>query len=105
MAILVTRLLTGEEILGETDTLIDDLSVDKVQIENPTLISAMRNPQTGNVDVLMAPFNPLSSEKAVVLNKSHVLCQYEPVGEVINKYNTMFGSGLILPTNSGIQTI
>lgn len=106
MTILVTRLLTGEEILGDTSTIRDnDLGVDNVQIENPTLISAMRNPQTGNVDVLMAPFNPLSSEKVVVLNKTHVLCQYEPVGEVINKYNTMFGSGLILPTNGGIQTI
>ena len=106
MAIQVTRLLTGEEILGETVNIVDsDLGVDRVQIENPTLISAMRNPQTGNVDVLMAPFNPLSSEKTVTINNQHVLCQYSPVTEVVNKYNTMFGSGLILPNSGGIQTV
>lgn len=106
MSILITRLLTGEEILGETETITDsDLNINQVQIENPTIISAMRNPQTGNVDVLMAPFNPLSSEKIVCINRDHVLCQYEPVTEVVNKYNTMFGSGIILPNNGGIQTV
>jgi hypothetical protein len=105
MAILVTRLLTGEEILGETETIRDaDLGVNNVQIENPTLISAMRNQQTGNVDVLMAPFNPLSSDKTVVINREHILCQYAPVTEVIKKYSSMF-SGIILPSNSGIQTL
>lgn len=106
MTILVTRLLTGEEILGETQTIRDnDLGIDAVQIENPTLISAVRNPQTGNVDVLMAPFNPLSSEKTVMLGRHHVLCQYSPVSEVIDKYNSMFGSRIILPNSGGIQTL
>lgn len=106
MSILVTRLLTGEEILGETSTIADsDLGVNQVQIENPTLINAMRNPNTGNVDVLMAPFNPLSSDKIVLINKEHILCQYTPVTEVVNKYNSMFGSGIILPNNGGIQTL
>ena len=104
MSILITRLLTGDEILGETQTITDsDLNINQVQIENPTVINAMRNPQTGNVDVLMAPFNPLSSDKTVQINREHILCQYAPVAEVVTKYNTMFGSRLILP-NSGIQT-
>lgn len=105
MSILITRLLTGEEILGVTDIVTDDTGRTSVQIENPTVISAMRNPQTGNVDVLMAPFNPLSSDKTVLITRDHVLCQYEPVTEVINKYNTMFGSGIILPNSGGIQTV
>jgi hypothetical protein len=105
MSILITRLLTGEEILGDTQNVADsDLNINQVQIENPTLVSAMRNPQTGNVDVLMAPFNPLSNDKTVHINREHVLCQYAPVTEVVNKYNSMFGSGIILP-NSGIQTV
>ena len=101
MATMITRLLTGEEILGDVSVLDDD----SVRIDNPTLIAAMRNQQTGNVDVHMAPFIPLSSQTHVVIRMNNVLCQYEPVVEVINKYNTMFGSGLILPTNSGIQTV
>lgn len=101
MAITVTRLFTGEELLGEV-TVVDS---DSIRIDNPTLIAAMRNPQTGNVDVHMAPFTPLSSQTYVVIKARNVLCHYDPVVEVVNKYNTMFGSGIILPTNTGIQSV
>jgi hypothetical protein len=101
MAITITRLLTGEEILGEV-TVIDESTV---RVDNPTLVGASRNPQTGNIDVHMAPFNPLSAQTHVSLRVENILCQYEPVKEVINKYNSIFGSGIILPTNSGIQSV
>ena len=101
MSITVTRLFTGEELLGEV-TVVDSTSI---RIDNPTLIAAMRNPQTGNVDVHMAPFIPLSSQTHVTIKTQNILCQYEPVVEVVNKYNTMFGSGIILPTNTGIQSV
>lgn len=104
MSVIVTRLITGEEILGKA-VLLKDESSSCVKIENPTLISAVRNPNTGNVDVLMAPFAPLSEDKIVLIEKHHVVCQYSPVVEVVNKYNTMFGSGLIIPSTSGIQTV
>jgi hypothetical protein len=102
MAVLITRLLTGEEILGESTTNSTDGTI---KIENPTQIAAARNPANGNVDVHMAPFAALSSSKHIEIRAQHVLCQYEPVVEVVNKYNKMFGSGIIIPTNSGVQTI
>jgi hypothetical protein len=101
MTIMITRLLTGEEILGEL-TIIDNSSV---RVDNPTLVAAMRNPQSGNIDVHMAPFMPLSSQTHVLIRTENVLCQYEPVTEVVNKYNTLFGSGIIIPTNTGIQSV
>jgi hypothetical protein len=101
MAILITRLLTGEEILGDSTPESDG----NLRIDNPTQIGAVPNPKTGNVDVHMAPLFPLSAQKHIVLKNSLVLCQYEPVVEVVNKYNTMFGSGLIIPSSSGIQTV
>lgn len=102
MTILITRLLTGEEILGESSVNPADGTI---KIENPTQIAAMRNPNNGNVDVHMAPFAALSATKHIEIRAQHVLCQYEPVVEVVNKYNKMFGSGIIIPTNSGIQSI
>jgi hypothetical protein len=101
MAIMITRLLTGEEILGDM-TVIDESTI---RVDNPTIVAAMRNPQSGNIDVHMAPFMPLSSQTHVEIRSDNVLCQYEPVTEVVNKYNSLFGSGIILPTNSGIQTV
>lgn len=102
MTVLITRLLTGEEILGESTVNSTDGTI---KIENPTQIAAARNPSNGNVDVHMAPFAALAASKHIEIRAQHVLCQYEPVVEVINKYNKMFGSGIIIPTNSGVQTI
>lgn len=101
MTVMITRLLTGEEILGEL-AIVDSESI---RVDNPTIVAASRNPQSGNIDVHMAPFIPLSSQSHVILRTSNVLCQYEPVTEVVNKYNSMFGSGLIIPTNTGIQSV
>ena len=102
MSVLITRLLTGEEVLGEV---VDVADVDVIRIKNPTLIAATPNPKSGNVDIHMAPFAPLSENKVVDLRASLVLLQYQPVTEVVNKYNSMFGSGIIIPTSSGIQSI
>ena len=100
MNIMITRLITGEEILGEVESSSD---AENCNITNPTQVSAMPNPQTGNVDVHMGPFAPLSAQKTITLSRRNVLCQYEPVVDIKNKYSSMF-SGIILPKNSGIIT-
>lgn len=102
MNILITRLFTGEEILGEV---VVDATTDNVQIKNPTQIAAAPNPKTDKVDIHMAPFVPLSQDKSITIAAKNVLFQYTPVTEIVNKYNTMFGSGIILPKNAGIATL
>lgn len=99
---MITRLITSEEILGEVNVSDDGTTC---TIKNPTQIGVSPNPHTKNVDIHMAPFMPLAAGKSITLSMSAVLCQYEPVQDVVNKYNSMFGSGLILPKNSGIATI
>ena len=101
MATLITRLITGEEILGEVESLTNN----ECKILNPTQIAVAPNPKTGNVDVHMAPFAPLAADKHIVVNLNAVLCQYSPVTEVLNKYNTMFGSGLIIPNSGELATL
>lgn len=100
MNIMITRLLTGEEILGEIE--IND---NECFIKNPTQIGAMPNPKSGNIDIHMSPWIPLSSDKTVKINMSQVLCQYAPVNDIINKYNSMFGSGLYIPPTSKIASL
>ena len=94
MAIMIVRFVAGEEILGDVEQVNDTT----IKITNPTQINAMQNPQTGNMDVHMAPFAPLSSSRFVEISLTHVVCQYEPVVDVINKYNKVFGSRIVLPT-------
>jgi hypothetical protein len=99
MNVLITRLVTGEEILGEVE--LSDCGT-QCCVSNPTHISAGANPKTGNVDIHMAPYIPLSSQKKVTLSLNFVLCQYEPVKEIVSKYKTMH-SGIILPNASGVS--
>lgn len=101
MSILITRLITGEEILGD----IVDSNTDTCTINNPTHIAASQNPNTSKIDIHMAPFVPLSAEKNITIQLKNVLCQYEPVLEIKNKYSTMFGSGIIIPSNTGITGV
>jgi hypothetical protein len=103
MTVLITRLITGEEILGEVTP--SETQNDKVNITNPIQVAALSNNQTKNVDIHMAPFAPLSAQKTITISLSNVLCQYEPVVEILNKYNSVFGSGIIIPSNSGISGV
>lgn len=101
MNVLITRLITGEEILGD----VTSSTSDTCTISNPTQIAAMQNPSTSKVDIHMGPFAPLSADKSITIQVRNILCQYEPVVEIKNKYNTMFGSGIILPKSAGISTL
>jgi hypothetical protein len=101
MSVLITRLITGEEILGS----ITESSDDTCTIDNPVHIAASQNPSTGKIDIHMAPFVPLCVDKLLTINLKNVLCQYEPVLEIKNKYSTMFGSGIIIPSNTGIAGV
>ncbi|CAB4141208.1 hypothetical protein UFOVP410_47 [uncultured Caudovirales phage] len=100
MNILVTRLLTGEEILGEVENIDDKFCT----IKNPTSINAMNNPKTNKVDIHMGPWAPLCSDKKINISIQSITCQYAPVNEIVNKYNGMFGSGIIVP-NTDISSI
>ena len=100
MAVKIVRFIAGEELLGD----VEQVDENTVRITNPTLISAMQNPKSGNMDVHMAPFAPLSASKSVEFSVTHVLCQYEPVVDIINKYNNVFGSRIVLP-NSGLGSV
>ena len=92
--VLIVRLLTGEEIIGSVD-LIENPT--ELIIENPTRIQAAPNSQTGNIDVHLAPWMPMAEHKKVSINRALVLCTMEPVVEIKNKFNSVFGSGLIIP--------
>lgn len=103
MTVLITRLITGEEILG--DVTPDEGINDLVNIKNPVQVAIGSNPDTKSFDIHMAPFIPLSAQKSITVSLRNVLCQYEPVVEILNKYSSVFGSGIIIPSKSGITGV
>lgn len=93
--VLVIRLFSGEEILGDVNL---NHSESHVLVKHPTRVAAGPNPQTGQVDVHMVPLLTLAQEKEVAIAKTAIVFHYTPVVEIRNKFSTLFGSGIVVPT-------
>ena len=93
--ILILKLITGEEVLGEVESSSDTEFV----IQNPVGIAVVRG-QDGRPNVGFAPF-PLHAEQVkdstVIIAKKHVVYSYVPAKDFIDNYNQIFGSGIVLP--------
>lgn len=96
MKILAMKLVTGEEILGE----IESESETEIVLVNPVGIAIVRDPKTGQPNVGFAPF-PLHAEQktgaTVALSKKSVVYSYQPAEDFVNNYNSIFGSGIVVP--------
>ena len=96
MKVLALKLITGEEVLGE----IESESETEFVLENLVGISIIRG-QDGSPNVGFTPF-PLHSEQkkgnTLALAKKNVVYCYVPAEDFINNYNSIFGSGIVLPT-------
>ena len=95
LGILILKLITGEEVLGEIESSSDTEFV----ILNPVGIAVVRGPN-GQPNVGFAPF-PLHAEpmkdSTVIIAKKHVVYSYVPAKDFIDNYNQIFGSGIVLP--------
>ena len=95
MKIIVLKLITGEEVLGEVQSSTETEWI----IENPVGIAVVRG-QNGQPNVGFAPF-PIHAEQVkgsvISLPKKHVVYHYTPAEDFITNYNQIFGSGIVLP--------
>lgn len=91
MTVQVLKMINGEEIVASVKSENDDT----VTVSKPAVVMLGPN-GSGGVQVQMGPWCP-HSEDDVTLQKSHVLYRLEPNSELLNGYNTNFGSGLVVP--------
>ena len=95
MVIIVLKLITGEEVLGE----VQAQSETEWVLENPVGIAVVRG-KDGQPNVGFAPFPihaPQKPRSIVFLSKKHVIYSYVPAEDFITNYNQIFGSGIVLP--------
>jgi len=95
MDIIVLKLITGEEVLGEVQS---STEIEWI-IENPVGIAVVRG-QNGQPNVGFASF-PIHSEQVkgsiISLPKKHVVYHYTPAEDFITNYKQIFGAGIVLP--------
>lgn len=102
MNILVFKLITGEEILSE----VESTSETEFVLCNPVGIAIVRG-KDGQPNVGFAPF-PLHAEqeknKTIAIAKKNVVYSYVPANDFVNNYNSIFGSGIVLPPTQSLIT-
>jgi len=102
MKIQAFKLITGEELVSE----IESESESEFVLINPVGIAIVRG-QNGQPNVGFSPF-PIHAEQqkdqTISIAKKHVVYYYTPAQDFINNYNSIFGSGIILPQAKEIIT-
>jgi hypothetical protein len=102
MNILAFKLITGEDVLSE----VESQSETEFVLENPVGIAIVRG-TNNQPSVGFAPF-PLHSEKTpgnkITISKKHVVYSYVPAEDFIRNYDSIFGSGIVLPQAKQIIT-
>ena len=85
------KLSSGEEIIGEV---VSDPKEFVLKIKNPASIHIVPA-QNGTMGVAMMPWLSYAEETQFTIAKDNVMVlPFEPAVEFLNRYNTMFGSGI-----------
>lgn len=95
----ILKLTTGEEIVGN---LVEKNGV-AYRMENPCLLGIAMGPN-GKANLQMQPMLLFSEQKVVELNRDHIIYDVSVANEIQNKYNEVYGSGIVLPKQQGIIT-
>lgn len=95
----IIKLTTGEEVVGnivERNALI-------CKIENPCVLAIGMNSQ-GKASLQMQPMLIFSEQKVVDISRVNIIYEVSVAPEIENKYNEIYGSGIVLPKKQGIIT-
>ena len=98
MNIKAIKLVTGEDVIGEASFTAQG----QLMVKNPVKLR-MVPPQLqgGEPSLGFAPFPRFGLQKSdtvIMFEMLHVAYMYDPVEEISQNYNQIFGSGIITPT-------
>lgn len=96
MSVRVCRLVSGEDIIA-------DVEVDHIgyMLTNPAQI-VVQQAQDGRVGAAFAPFAPYAKDNKVRIFKAFVAGEMELDVKLINEYNRIFGSGIMIASADDI---
>lgn len=90
MSVKSFKLVSGEDIIAEVTVAGDN----SYTIKNPAVIVVQRT-EGGNVGVGLQPYTPFAATD-VTLYKSCLIAEFEADMNLVNEYNRIFGSGIVI---------
>ena len=94
MAVKLLRLKSGEDIVAEH---VQGKIGQNITIVNPAMLMPMSDGRGNQVQVGVAPWMPFSAEKRFDLPGDWILLMTDPAPDIVNNYNQVFGSGIVVP--------
>lgn len=74
-----------------------DNSLGTTILKNVCQLETVSNPQTGGITVAIAPYALFAEGNTITIRNDAIVFTCEPPVPLINQYNQIFGTGLILP--------
>ena len=102
----VLRLRTGEDIISQVrkakstntlDTNPEDAT--KLYLKEPQVMLMQPTGQPGQLGFAFLPFFPFTKETEIGISIDQITINQEPKAELLNLYNTQYGSGLTIATS------
>ena len=90
MSVKVCKLITGEDVISNVD-----VDHNGYTFNNPALIIVQQT-QDGRVGAAFAPFAPYAKDNKVRIFKDFVAGEMDIDVKLINEYNRIFGSGIMI---------
>ena len=94
MNVKLLRLKSGEDVIADV-TLVD--TEDTIKIENPAMLMPTGQQQGGHMQMGFGPWAPFSDDKNFEIPRDWVGYISTPNKDLLNQYNQMFGSGIVVP--------
>ena len=91
--IRILKLVTGEEIIGDSSEAHGEITVKKpcyIQI-----VPSRADPEQPAMALM--PYAAYTKDHKVVSDISSIVWSEEPLIELYNQYNSLFGTGLVIP--------
>ncbi len=89
MNVKIVKMISGEELIGDYD---EKTNV----IKNPVVMIPVSKEQ-----IAFQPWLPYSEDKEFSLKESAINIVANPSTTIINEYNRVYGSGIVVPNDTG----
>ena len=89
MNVKIVKMISGEEIIGEWD---DKTGI----IKNPVVMIPVDKNK-----IAFQPWLPYAEDKEYKFKEEQIHVIANPSATIVNEYNRMFGSGIVVPTDGG----
>jgi len=91
------KLITDQDLIGKVE--FDVLG--NINITDPAMIVMIPSENSDKMSLGLVPWIQISEQKTFRLEKSNVLTTFDPVLNVLNNYNRIFGAGIVVAKTLG----